>query len=484
MLFADWGFVLFQNIYKMASIAAGRLFKFSGPAVKHLKPSPKLLNCKRYQLIASTFIGRRCYAKETHSREKMHMNIGTIGHVDHGKTTLTAAITKHLAEKAGAGKFYAYDQIDNAPEERARGITINASVVAYETENRHYGHVDCPGHADYIKNMITGTSKMDAAILVVAATDGTMLQTREHLLLAKQIGVNDLIVYMNKADVADEEMIELVEMEIREVLTNHGFNGDDTPVIIGSALCALEDKEPKLGNDSITKLVEEIDKLPMPKRNLDSPAVLPVETTHKIPGKGTVVTGCMSQGVFKKGDAVEIIGYGSTLKATIAGMEMFHKTLERCEAGDSAGLLVKGVKREELRRGMVAVAAGQIRPARSIIAQFYLLSKSEGGRDKPIPNDFSAMLFFKTWNCEARSVIEENDLVMPGEQGKMKFVIRVPMVMIVGDRFTLRTGSVTVGTGIVTEVIEAGKKENFDIFEAIRVENKRLKMLQAQQKKK
>nr|XP_009861134.1 elongation factor Tu, mitochondrial isoform X2 [Ciona intestinalis] len=448
----------------MAAIGLKQMFLLSGR--NNLKPIYHIGKYAKHGKSSSfqVQIGRFYAAKTAHNREKIHVNIGTIGHVDHGKTTLTAAITKYLSEKGGA-KFYSYEKIDNAPEEQARGITINASHVGYETEHRHFGHVDCPGHADYIKNMITGTSSMDAAILVVAATDGTMPQTREHLLLAKQIGVENLVVYMNKVDAADEEMIELVEMEIRETLTSYGFDGENTTIIAGSALCSLEEKEPSIGRDSIAKLCEAIDTVPIPPRDLTSPPVFPIDNVYGIPGRGTVITGCLKQGVLKRGDSLDIIGFGKSLKCSISSMEMFHKTLDRVEAGDQAGVLSKGIKREEVRTGMVAVKAGSIKPTRSLNATVYLLSSKEGGADKPLTHGSEQMMFFKTWGCTCRPEMEESErMVMPGEQGNMRLTMRVPMVILKGDRFTLRRGNTTIGTGIVTDVTEADKQDNADYF--------------------
>uniref|UniRef100_H2ZEC1 Elongation factor Tu, mitochondrial n=1 Tax=Ciona savignyi TaxID=51511 RepID=H2ZEC1_CIOSA len=447
----------------MASIGLKQLILLSGR-----NPLQPLHRIGKYALLnkgTGLICTHRCYAaKASHSRDKVHVNIGTIGHVDHGKTTLTAAITKYLSEHGGA-QYFSYEKIDNAPEERARGITINASHVGYETEHRHFGHVDCPGHADYIKNMISGTSSMDAAILVVAATDGTMPQTREHLLLAKQIGVNNLVVFMNKVDAADEEMVELVEMEIRETLSQYGFDGDNTPIVAGSALCFLEDKEPTIGRESIVKLCEAIDQVPIPERDLTSPPVLPIDHVYGIPGRGTVITGCLKQGVLKKGENLDIIGFGKSLKCTVSSMEMFHKTLDRVEAGDQAGILSKGIKREDIRTGMVAVKAGSIKPTRSLIATVYLLSEKEGGGSKPITSGSEQMMFFKTWGCTCRPDMEEDDkMIMPGEQGTMKLTMRVPMVILKGDRFTLRKGSSTIGTGIVTEAQSADKLDMADVF--------------------
>ncbi|XP_029335306.1 elongation factor Tu, mitochondrial isoform X2 [Mus caroli] len=365
-------------------------------------------------------------AKKTYVRDKPHVNVGTIGHVDHGKTTLTAAITKILAEGGGA-KFKKYEEIDNAPEERARGITINAAHVEYSTAARHYAHTDCPGHADYVKNMITGTAPLDGCILVVAANDGPMPQTREHLLLAKQIGVEHVVVYVNKADaVQDSEMVELVELEIRELLTEFGYKGEETPVIVGSALCALEQRDPELGVKSVQKLLDAVDTyIPVPARDLDKPFLLPVESVYSIPGRGTVVT----------------------------GIEMFHKSLERAEAGDNLGALVRGLKREDLRRGLVMVKPGSIQPHQKVEAQVYILSKEEGGRHKPFVSHFMPVMFSLTWDMACRVILPPGkELAMPGEDLKLSLILRQPMILEKGQRFTLRDGNKTIGTGLVTDV--------------------------------
>nr|XP_019610278.1 PREDICTED: elongation factor Tu, mitochondrial isoform X2 [Rhinolophus sinicus] len=364
-------------------------------------------------------------AKKTYVRDKPHVNVGTIGHVDHGKTTLTAAITKILAEGGGA-KFKKYEEIDNAPEERARGITINAAHVEYSTAARHYAHTDCPGHADYVKNMITGTAPLDGCILVVAANDGPMPQTREHLLLAKQIGVEHVVVYVNKADaVQDSEMVELVELEIRELLTEFGYKGEETPVIVGSALCALEQRDPELGLKSVQKLLEAVDThIPVPTRDLEKPFLLPVESVYSIPGRGTVVT----------------------------GIEMFHKSLERAEAGDNLGALVRGLKREDLRRGLVMAKPGSIQPHQKVEAQVYILSKEEGGRHKPFVSHFMPVMFSLTWDMACRVILPPGkELAMPGEDLKLSLILRQPMILEKGQRFTLRDGNRTIGTGLVTD---------------------------------
>ncbi|XP_056390562.1 elongation factor Tu, mitochondrial [Hyla sarda] len=400
-------------------------------------------------------------AKKTYSREKPHVNIGTIGHVDHGKTTLTAAITKILAE-AGGAQFKKYEEIDNAPEEKARGITINASHVEYTTPNRHYAHTDCPGHADYVKNMITGTSQMDGCILVVAATDGQMPQTREHLLLAKQIGVKHIVVYINKADaIDDKEMLDLVEMEIRELLTEFGYDGDGTPVVVGSALCALENRNKEIGFDSIMKLLDAVDSyIPLPERDLDKPFLLPVESVYSIPGRGTVVTGTLERGTIKKGDECEFVGRSKQLKSVVTGIEMFHKSLDRAEAGDNLGALIRGLKREDVRRGMVMCKPGSIRPHQKVQAQVYILSKEEGGRHKPFVTNYLPVMFSLTWDMSCRITLPGGkEMVMPGEDSSLIMTLRQPMVLEKGQRFTLRDGNRTIGTGIVTDILEMTKQD-------------------------
>jgi elongation factor Tu len=362
------------------------------------------------------FIPQRCFAeKKVFQRNKPHCNIGTIGHVDHGKTTLTAAITKVLADKDLAeSKNYA--DIDNAPEEKARGITINVAHIEYQTEQRHYGHTDCPGHADYIKNMITGTAQMDGAILVVAATDGAMPQTREHLLLAKQIGIGHIVVFINKVDAADQEMVELVEMEIRELMTEMGYDGDKTPIVSGSALCALEGKNDPIGSEAIMKLLAEVDQfIPTPVRELDKPFLLPVENVYSIQGRGTVVTGRLERGTIKKGAEVEFVGYNKVIKSTVTGVEMFHQILDEAHAGDQLGALVRGIKRDDIKRGMVMAKPGSVKAVDNIDAQVYVLSKEEGGRSKPFTSFFQLQMFSRTWDCAAQVTIPNKDMVMPGE---------------------------------------------------------------------
>ncbi|XP_032236770.1 elongation factor Tu [Nematostella vectensis] len=395
-------------------------------------------------------------AKKTFSRDKPHVNIGTIGHVDHGKTTLTAAITKVLAD-TGAANFKSYGDIDNAPEERARGITINTAHVEYQTEKRHYGHVDCPGHADYIKNMITGAAQMDGAILVVAGTDGQMPQTREHLLLANQVGVKDIVVYVNKADMIDDpELLELVELELRELLSEYGYDGDNTPIIIGSALCALEGKNDDLGINSIKKLLEAVDShIPTPARDLDKPFLLPIEDVFSISGRGTVVTGRIERGVIKKGDEVEFVGHGSKIKTTVTGIEMFHKILDRGEAGDNLGALVRGVKREDVKRGMVLCQPGTVKSHSKFEAQVYILKKEEGGRHKPFVTSYTPQMYVRTGDVAATITLPEGkEFVMPGEDASFTVQLLFDVPLEQGLRFTLREGSKTVGTGVVTKILD------------------------------
>lgn len=400
-------------------------------------------------------IAHRFYAeKKVFSRDKPHCNVGTIGHVDHGKTTLTAAITKVLAAKKLA-QAKEYCDIDNAPEEKARGITINTAHVEYQTDNRHYGHTDCPGHADYIKNMITGTAQMDGAILVVAATDGTMPQTKEHLILAKQIGIDHIVVFVNKVDAADAEMLELVEMEIRELLGEMGYNSEKVPIIRGSALCALEGKSPEIGTDAILKLLEAVDNhIPTPMRDLDKPFLLPVENVYSIAGRGTVVTGRLERGRLKKGTECEFLGYNKSFKTTITGIEMFHQILEEAQAGDQLGALVRGVKRDDIRRGMIMCKPGTMKAYDHFEAQVYMLSKEEGGRKKPAAQNIQVQMFCKTWDVASRLTIADKSLAMPGEDCKMTIKLIRPMVLEKGLRFTLRDGSITLGTGVITNILQ------------------------------
>ena len=395
-------------------------------------------------------------SKEKFERTKPHVNVGTIGHVDHGKTTLTAALTKVGAELQG-GEFKAYDQIDNAPEERARGITIATAHVEYETDARHYAHVDCPGHADYVKNMITGAAQMDGAILVVSAADGPMPQTREHILLARQVGVPYILVYMNKADqVDDEELLELVEMEIRELLSSYDFPGDDTPIITGSALKALEGDESEIGVPSIKKLFEALDEyIPMPERPVDQPFLLPIEDVFSISGRGTVVTGRVERGRVNVGDEIEIVGIRDTVKTTCTGVEMFRKLLDSGEAGDNVGVLLRGTKREDVERGQVLCVPGSITPHTKFEAEVYVLSKDEGGRHTPFFSNYRPQFYFRTTDVTGAVDLPEGvEMVMPGDNIKMTVSLIAPIAMEEGLRFAIREGGRTVGAGVVAKIIE------------------------------
>ncbi|KAA9129529.1 elongation factor Tu, partial [Marinihelvus fidelis] len=386
-------------------------------------------------------------------RNKPHVNVGTIGHVDHGKTTLTAALTKVCAEARG-GEFKAYDQIDNAPEERARGITIATAHVEYESDSRHYAHVDCPGHADYVKNMITGAAQMDGAILVCSAADGPMPQTREHILLARQVGVPYILVYLNKADqVDDAELLELVEMEVRELLSSYDFPGDDTPIVTGSALKALEGDESDIGVPSILKLVEEMDAyIPQPERDTDKPFLLPIEDVFSISGRGTVVTGRVERGVINVGDEVEIVGIKDTTVTTCTGVEMFRKLLDRGEAGDNVGVLLRGTKRDEVERGQVLAAKGTITPHTKFEAEVYILSKDEGGRHTPFFKGYRPQFYFRTTDVTGAVELPEGvEMVMPGDNIQMKVDLIAPIAMEEGLRFAIREGGRTVGAGVVAK---------------------------------
>lgn len=394
--------------------------------------------------------------KEKFNRSKPHCNIGTIGHVDHGKTTLTAAITKVLAEKGGAA-FVDYANIDKAPEERARGITINTSHVEYETEKRHYAHVDCPGHADYVKNMITGAAQMDGAILVVSAADGPMPQTREHILLARQVGVPAIVVYMNKMDMVDDpELLELVEMEIRDLLSSYQFPGDEIPIIKGSAKVALEGGDPKLGHDSIIALMDAVDSyIPQPQRPVDKPFLMPIEDVFSISGRGTVVTGRVEQGVIKVGEEVEIVGLRPTQKTTVTGIEMFRKLLDQGEAGDNIGVLLRGTKREEVERGQVLAVPGTITPHTEFECQCYVLTKEEGGRHTPFFANYRPQFYFRTTDVTGTIELPAGtEMVMPGDNVNMKVKLIVPVAMAEGLRFAIREGGHTVGAGTVSKIIK------------------------------
>ncbi|KAF7970581.1 hypothetical protein HWV62_23579 [Athelia sp. TMB] len=427
-----------------------------------------LFTCQRGAAPSSTtfalpsginFVARRGYA-EAFSRAKPHLNIGTIGHVDHGKTTLTAAITKVLSTHGGA-KFTDYASIDKAPEEKARGITINSTHVEYETAGRHYGHIDCPGHADYIKNMITGAAQMDGAIIVVSATDGQMPQTREHLLLARQVGLKKLVVFINKVDmISDPEMLELVDMEMRDLLSTYNFDGENTPIVMGSALAALEGRDDAIGASKIEALMTACDEwLDVPPRDLEKPFLLPIEDVFSISGRGTVATGRVERGIINKGDEVEIVGLGNTFKTTLTGIEMFHKELDRGEAGDNMGCLLRGVKREQLKRGQVIVAPGSIKSVTSFQAQIYVLTKDEGGRYTPFMTNYRPQLFIRTADITAALSFPTGTpdaaekMVMPGDHVEMVCDLVHDVAAEVGSRFTLREGGKTVGTGIITKIL-------------------------------
>jgi elongation factor Tu len=395
-------------------------------------------------------------AKGKFERTKPHVNVGTIGHVDHGKTTLTAALTLVLSKKFG-GEAKAYDQIDNAPEEKARGITINTAHVEYETANRHYAHVDCPGHADYVKNMITGAAQMDGAILVCSAADGPMPQTREHILLARQVGVPFIIVYLNKADMVDDaELLELVELEVRELLTKYEFPGDKTPIVIGSALKALEGDKSDMGEGSIFKLAEALDTyIPQPKRALDGPFLMPVEDVFSISGRGTVVTGRVERGIVKVGDEIEIVGLKPTIKTVCTGVEMFRKLLDQGQAGDNIGVLLRGTKREEVERGQVLAKPGSITPHTKFAAEVYVLSKEEGGRHTPFFNGYRPQFYFRTTDVTGSVELPQGtEMVMPGDNIAITVTLIVPIAMEEGLRFAIREGGRTVGAGVVAKILE------------------------------
>jgi elongation factor Tu len=394
-------------------------------------------------------------AKAKFERTKPHCNIGTIGHVDHGKTTLTAAITKVLAETGGA-VFMAYDQIDKAPEEKARGITISTAHVEYQTEKRHYAHVDCPGHADYVKNMITGAAQMDGAILVVSAADGPMPQTREHILLARQVGVPAIVVYMNKVDqVDDPELLDLVELEVRELLSNYQFPGDKIPIVRGSALAALEGRDPEIGKKSILELMKAVDDfIPQPQRAKDKPFLMPIEDVFSISGRGTVVTGRIERGIVKVGDEVEIVGIKDTTKTIVTGVEMFRKLLDQGEAGDNIGALLRGTKREEVERGQVLAAPGSITPHTKFKAEAYILTKEEGGRHTPFFTNYRPQFYFRTTDVTGMVHLPEGtEMVMPGDNIAMEVELIAPIAMDEGLRFAIREGGRTVGAGVVAKIV-------------------------------
>ena len=394
--------------------------------------------------------------KAKFERTKPHCNIGTIGHVDHGKTSLTAAITKVLA-KSGGATFTAYDQIDKAPEERERGITISTAHVEYETQNRHYAHVDCPGHADYVKNMITGAAQMDGAILVVSAADGPMPQTREHILLARQVGVPALVVYMNKVDMVDDpELLDLVELEVRELLKSYQFPGDDIPVIRGSALMALEDKNPEQGEQSVLQLMAEVDRyIPQPTRDKDKPFLMPIEDVFSISGRGTVVTGRVERGVIKVGEEIEIVGLKATAKTVVTGVEMFRKLLDQGEAGDNIGALLRGIGREDVERGQVLAKPGSITPHTNFEAEAYILTKEEGGRHTPFFTNYRPQFYFRTTDVTGVVTLPAGtEMVMPGDNARMTVELIQPIAMDEGLRFAIREGGRTVGAGVVTKIVK------------------------------
>jgi elongation factor Tu len=394
--------------------------------------------------------------KEKFNRTKPHCNIGTIGHVDHGKTTLTAAITKVLAQ-AGGAKEMKYDEIDKSPEERTRGITISATHVEYETAKRHYAHVDCPGHADYIKNMITGAAQMDGAILVVSAADGPMPQTREHILLAKQVGVPSIVVFLNKVDMVDDaELLELVEMEVRELLSSYGFPGDDIPIIKGSALAALEGKDTELGTQAIMKLMDAVDSyIPQPQRAIDAPFQMPIEDVFTISGRGTVVTGRVEKGVIKTGEELEIVGIKATQKTTCTGVEMFKKLLDRGEAGDNVGILLRGIERANVERGQVLAKPGTITPHTEFEGEVYILNQKEGGRHTPFFANYRPQFYFRTTDVTGQVYLPEGkEMVMPGDNVKIRVELIAPIAMEEGLRFAIREGGKTVGAGVVSKIIK------------------------------
>jgi elongation factor Tu len=395
-------------------------------------------------------------AKAKFERNKPHCNVGTIGHVDHGKTSLTAAITMVLAETGGA-TYTAYDQIDKAPEEKARGITISTAHVEYQTKNRHYAHVDCPGHADYIKNMITGAAQMDGAILVVSAADGPMPQTREHILLARQVGVPAIVVFLNKVDMVDDpELLDLVELEVRELLTYYQFPGDKIPIVRGSALMALEKKQPELGHDAILKLMQAIDEyIPQPVRAKDKPFLMPIEDVFSISGRGTVVTGRVERGIVKVGDEIEIVGLRPTVKTVVTGVEMFRKLLDSGEAGDNIGALLRGTKREEVERGQVLAAPGSITPHTQFQAEAYILTKEEGGRHTPFFTNYRPQFYFRTTDVTGTVKLKEGtEMVMPGDNVQMEVELISPIAMDEGLRFAIREGGRTVGAGVVAKILK------------------------------
>jgi len=444
------------------SLLAFKIKDVCSSALRAPLPSQILtFTCKRNLSTTNVFL-----EKQVFKRDKPHCNIGTIGHVDHGKTTLTAAITKTLAAKDGSlAKFRDYGTIDNAPEERNRGITINVAHIEYATENRHYAHTDCPGHADFVKNMITGASQLDGAILVVGATDGCMPQTREHVTLIKQLGIKHLVVFVNKCDAADEEMIELVEMEIRELLDAMGFSGDDVPIVKGSALCALEGTNPELGEKAIEELMATVDNvIPTPERDLEVPFLMPIDHIHNIQGRGCVITGRLERGKLKVGQDIEILGYNKASKGKVTGIEMFHKILEEANAGDQMGVLARGIKHTDVRRGMCVVKPKSIKQHNNFTAQVYLMTPEEGGRKKPCVADMQLMCFSKTWDCAGYVKLVGKDMALPGEDATMDIRLLKPMVLEEGQSFTVRDSSGTIGTGKVTKVKPNLTEEEYELM--------------------
>ncbi|CAM9800523.1 unnamed protein product, partial [Heterosigma akashiwo] len=436
------------NIVHMASHMLTRLVQQARPGVT----SP---------LIRSVFRNNPKTFKQSFApfskfvRDKPHLNVGTIGHVDHGKTTLTAAITKVLAERTG-GTFHSYEDIDKAPEERARKITINTSHVEYETENRHYAHVDCPGHADYVKNMITGAAQMDGAILVVSATDGPMPQTREHILLARQVGVPSLVVFLNKVDmVDDEELLELVEMEVRELLSAYDFPGDDVPIVAGSALAAVEGRDDAIGKDKILELMEQVDTyIPEPVRVLDKPFLMPIEDVFSIAGRGTVVTGRVEQGIVKTGDEVEVLGLNRNAKTTVTGVEMFKKQLDEGRAGENVGALLRGVKREDVLRGQILAAPGTVVTHDKFEAEVYVLTKEEGGRHTPFFSNYRPQFFLRTADITGTCVLKEGvEMIVPGDNASLNVELLTPVAVEEGLKFSIREGGRTIGAGVVSKIL-------------------------------
>jgi len=444
------------------SLLAFKLKDFCSTALKAPLSSQVLTFSVKRNISTSSVV----LEKEVFKRDKPHCNIGTIGHVDHGKTTLTAAITKVLASKnASYAKFRDYGTIDNAPEERNRGITINVAHIEYSTENRHYAHTDCPGHADFVKNMITGASQLDGAILVVGATDGCMPQTREHVTLIKQLGIKHLVVFINKCDAADEEMIELVEMEIRELLDTMGFSEESTPIVKGSALCALEDTKPDLGEKAIEELMSVVDEtIPTPERDLEVPFLMPIDHVHNIQGRGCVITGRLERGKLKVGQDIEILGYSKAAKGKVTGIEMFHKILEEANAGDQMGMLARGIKHTDVRRGMCVVKPKSIKQHNNFRAQVYLMTPEEGGRKKPCTADMQLMCFSKTWDCAGFVKLVGKEMAMPGEDATMDIRLLKPMVLEMGQSFTVRDSKGTIGTGKVTEVFKDLTEEEYELM--------------------